>query len=591
VTARWAALLLAALAAAGAWAGGERAAAGDDPSEPRAAAGDDSSSRVHAARLAGRRCRTSTVEIAAGASTRLALDCSVARARGGVRWLARGRQGRATRSIVVRPRYGTLTSFDRRRGRVRYRPRAGFVGSDSVEYRVRLHDGSRYRGRIRIRVVGASGPPAPAPAPPSPPAGAAPQPEPPPPAGDGLPEPLPPAPPSVAYGERNWQPTAYDTCPRELHDRFAVIGPDGKAYPTWHPPVITDPATGRPCTFGHEHGRDPGGSQLRDWVAEHLAASGRERYAGVPFGLATEALNAWAAAHPGTLTRQEDHVGYKVDYENDVRLLAADGRDIGVTCDYLVLVHQGSHSPDATANNVHELLYASRCTDGTELISDIVGRFGDPGEYTRACGDGPAIPTIANGYPGGEGSRRIPDRTCALADVLVPAGRTTSAWALYEKWSTVGELRTAAPDDPPLASFMSAFGVFDPSRYADPASAARIGRSLDLCREVEPNGDRANGVACDAAAQQGLGYPFDDPRSPFNGTHRDVYLQETTVRNDGGPRRWWTDPYGGNASPTPFPGAVCQLVGAVDNSVRPTLQERVFGRNRSNDADGVHAPN
>jgi hypothetical protein len=176
------------------------------------------------------------------------------------------------------------------------------------------------------------------------------------------------------------------------------------------------------------------------------------------------------------------------------------------------------------------------------------------------------------------------------ADVLVPPGRTTSAWALYEKWSAVGELATT-PDDPPLARFTSAFGVFNPSRYAAPDTPARIGRTLDLCWETEPNGDQANGVACDAATLHGAAFPFDDPRSPFDGTHRDVYLQETTVRNAGGPRRWWTDPYGGNASPTPFPGAVCQLVGNTDNSARPPLQERVFGRNRSNHAEGVHPPN
>ena len=50
-------------------------------------------------------------------------------------------------------------------------------------------------------------------------------------------------------------------------------------------------------------------------------------------------------------------------------------------------------------------------------------------------------------------------------------------------------------------------------------------------------------------------------------------------------------PYGGNASPDPFPGAICQLVGAADTPDRPRVQQRVFGRNRSHDAPGVHAPN
>ena len=96
----------------------------------------------------------------------------------------------------------------------------------------------------------------------------------------------------------------------------------------------------------------------------------------------------------GVTRRQEDHVGYKVEYENDVPLTTADGA-LGVTCDYLVRVHQGSHSPDALSNNVHELLYASRCSDGTEIISNIVSRFGAPGAYTRGCDTAVTVTTSA----------------------------------------------------------------------------------------------------------------------------------------------------------------------------------------------------
>ena len=240
------------------------------------------------------------------------------------------------------------------------------------------------------------------------------------PAPDGLPAPLPSAPASVAFSTRNWQPTAQDTCPKALHDRYSVIGPDGKVYPTWHPPTVIDPATGKTCTFGHEHGRDPRGSKLFDWVAQHFAAPGEEAYAGIPFGAATEALDDYANAHPGTAKRSEDHVGYKIDYANDVPLTTADGAT-GVTCDYLVRVHQGSHSADALANNVHELLYAARCTDGTEIISNIVARFGAPGQYARGC-DGSTVTTTDNGYPSGTGSRAIPDRTCVQSTFLVPPG-------------------------------------------------------------------------------------------------------------------------------------------------------------------------
>lgn len=549
---------------------------------------------------AGAACRALRVTVTAGRSTTLRLDCAV-RGRGArrYRWVARGRSGTALRALVAKPAHGRLVRFDRRRGTVRYVPARGFVGRDRVRFAVTVGR-TVHRGVVTVAVTratrpGTTTPPAAGGPTPQPPAPEPPAPQPPEqpgagPADDGLPPVLPPAQPS--YASSSWVPTAADTCPQSVHERYSVIGPDGKRYPTWHPPTTVDPATGRTCTFGHEHGRDPAASQIFGWVAAHLAAPGAERYAGVPFGLATETLDTWAADKPGTRIRHEDNPGYKVDYENDVRLLAADGTPLGVSCDYLVSVHQGSHSPDALSNNVHELLYAVRCDDGTELIADTISRFGAPGQYARSCEPATVVTTTDNGYPAGVGSREIPDRACVESTVLVPAGRTTSAWALYERWNATNQLTDA--DGHAIATYNPGFGVFNPARYANAAGARGIGRTLDLCWEREANGDRFDGALCALATGGGsiaAPYAFDDVRSPFNGTRRDVYLRETTVRNSGGRRLVWTDPYGGNASATPFPGALCQLVATVDNSDRPALQERVFGRNRSNDDEGVHAPN
>ena len=48
-----------------------------------------------------------------------------------------------------------------------------------------------------------------------------------------------PRPNSAAMGK--WTPNAtYDTCTKEFHDTYFVIGPDGKKYPTWHAPTATD---------------------------------------------------------------------------------------------------------------------------------------------------------------------------------------------------------------------------------------------------------------------------------------------------------------------------------------------------------------
>ena len=71
--------------------------------------------------------------------------------------------------------------------------------------------------------------------------------------------------PSRAFGI--WNPGPNDTCTKEQHDAYSVVGPDGKLYPTWHPP--TGPGG---CTFGHEHGRDPHGSSS---VRRHRRASVR----------------------------------------------------------------------------------------------------------------------------------------------------------------------------------------------------------------------------------------------------------------------------------------------------------------------------
>src|SRR5690349_1676057 len=74
-----------------------------------------------------------------------------------------------------------------------------------------------------------------------------------------------------------WAPSSNDNCSKEIHDSYSTLGPDHKLYPTWHPPV--DPKTG--CKFGHEHGRDPSGSNLYSEVGP------------IPFGYANEQLDTW----------------------------------------------------------------------------------------------------------------------------------------------------------------------------------------------------------------------------------------------------------------------------------------------------------
>lgn len=380
---------------------------------------------------------------------------------------------------------------------------------------------------------------------------------------------------SIAYGL--WTPGPNDTCTKEIHDSYAVVGPDGKLYPTWHPPV--DPATG--CSFGHEHGRDPRGSNLSNDVGA------------IPFGYANEQLETWDPANP----RREDHFGHKVEWENDIPLhFGSDAADqlFNIRCDVLVKLHQGTHSKDAFTNNVHELAYHIRCTDGTELHVTKMVAIGTPGEFVRSCGGDTAIvvgaPTPANS-PDGGGQRLIPDRSCADR-LLVPAGQSSNWDLLHESWQTSEGIRTE--DGHGLASFNPYFQVFLPSRFYDPSAPNVTGRPIDVCYWVGPNGERARGGPCDNSTAHGAdtGVLFNDPRSSFNGAARVVDINSTVINNRQGPSVWYTDPYGRHGRTEPFPGSIRQFIAKIDNDINNIFPSGPgIGRNRPYTGQGVHAPN
>ena len=109
-----------------------------------------------------------------------------------------------------------------------------------------------------------------------------------------------------------WTPhPVHDTCSAAYHDSFSIVGEDGKRYPTWHPPEGVE--NGTPCSFGHEHGRDPKGSALLDDITA--------QYGGVLFGYASERLDDYnGAQRVADRMRHEDHVGHKIEWENDVQV-------------------------------------------------------------------------------------------------------------------------------------------------------------------------------------------------------------------------------------------------------------------------------
>lgn len=375
-----------------------------------------------------------------------------------------------------------------------------------------------------------------------------------------------------------WHPGQFDTCPDSIHNRYFVIGPDHKRYPTWHPPV--DPVTG--CTFGHDHGRDPHGSNLYATVGD------------IPFGYANEQLDTWDPGNP----RHEDHFGHKIEWENDVPLhfsSAAATALFDVRCDVLVKLHQGTHSSDAFTNNLHELVYHIRCTDGTELHVTMLAAIGTPGHFTSSCDGadvnaGPALPVNS---PQGGGQRVIPDAACVLQHILVPAGQQSDFGVLHESWQTSNSIRT--PDGHGLAFFNPYFQVFLPSRYFDPSASDLVGRPMDLCYAVDSaTGNQARGGPCADATENGtvFGITYDDPRSPFNGVRRVVDINDTEISNAGGPVVWFTDPFGGNAATDSFPGAIRQWIASI-NTDRNGLSNGgpELGGDRNYGGPTVHSPN
>ena len=476
-----------------------------------------------------------------------------------------------------------------------------------------------------------------------------------------------------------WTPTApHDTCTKVLHDSYSVIGPDGKRYPTWHPPVVVDPATGRTCTFGHEHGRDPKRSQL--WktrqVQRHFYfdANGNgvmdpaeEAVTGVPFGYAAEQLEAYAVATGRKVMRHEDHVGHKIDWANGEPDIATHGMssapdggvwigrlgngvvaaDTGMRCYFLGKPHQGTSTPDAFTHHVHEVLYFADCRHVTDLArcanpSDlstcpdahpmnsrlsvsVMQPFGRGGGFTRfmpMCGverrGDPrdfvnlGVDPLMSDLPDGPGDREIITRDCIETGFLVPQGQWSGN--LYEAWPASLALRRA--DGTPIVSGINLlFDVEDAARYFYPEATkalrgystqrpelagTNLGYAMDLCYDVSlaSQGRRYRGGPCDWAMNYGAitGIGWNDPRSAFRGLHRGMYFQPGTLAHGGGTEVFYTDPFGGNATSTPFAGAIRQQVtpktlGYSSLIGGAPIDPRVVDRQHDDGGGSVHAPN
>lgn len=423
------------------------------------------------------------------------------------------------------------------------------------------------------------------------------------------------APASASMGR--WTPATQDTCTKEFHDTYFVVGPDGKKYPTWHPPEATDPDTNRLCSFGHEHGLDPRDSAQWSELQAHFAFDANRNglvdndelaVSGIPFGLVAEQLVN------STTPRLEDHTAYKILFNDDVaRVLRSAGQGFDLRCNLFAAYNQPTSTEDAFASNMFSVTYAVDCSNGTSaalypvrVIVSVMALYRTPRSFTLdATGaqqdvDTPPVPP-SSPDGGDELGRRIPARTPVFDGVFVAANQTSNFDVLFERWDTKLRVRRANNDE--VATLVPAFRVRNPARYFDNG----IARSIDLCyfgldaggtlvtdpavsptivRQVRPNCSIApNGTSTPVANRIG----YDDPRSPFNACRRDAFFGSDVVRNPGGPTTWYTDAFGGSASTVVFANSIRQLIRQGD-TLAVELGEAAASQQPCG-ATTVHAPN
>ncbi|MFS8131024.1 MAG: hypothetical protein ACMG57_03525 [Candidatus Dojkabacteria bacterium] len=423
------------------------------------------------------------------------------------------------------------------------------------------------------------------------------------------------APKSAAFGI--WTPTQYDTCPKDLHDTYSVIGPDGKVYPTWHPPVVVNPATGKECSFGHEHGDDPSKSPLFKDIQEEFYFDANKNgkmdpeeqaVAGLPFGYVNEQTDAYYVSQGQSVMRHEDHVGHKVSIATlPIKLPSSKGQiTTNVTCQYLLKGHQGTSTKDAFQNNLHEVIYAANCSDGAKTIIAQMGQFGKAGEFTGLCDINGVrnLTKIQTGlsysnaaYPGvsdGNGNRQIQTRDCINQVFLVPEKKWSAN--AYEAWPVVLSL-TSSNGNSLVSGVNLLFDVENAARFYDPGKPNNVGYFMDLCYETEANGDKMRGGSCDGATDYGntKGITWDNPKSPFNDTNRGNYFFPPTISNQTSSTTYYADPFGKDAGTTQKTGYIKQFIstGIVSYSKKfnSNIDPTVVNKTYDNGKGTVHAPN
>lgn len=382
----------------------------------------------------------------------------------------------------------------------------------------------------------------------------------------------------------------------ELHDSYWTLGPNGMAFPTWHPHVKVHP-NGETCAFGHEHGDDPNQSPF--YTESQYAGLRADGFIPIPFGYANEVY----AENGGV--RHEDHFGHKI-YVEHFEVTEGNSAIVqpltptGSTCHALLKLHQGTHSDDALRNHLHEAIAHVDCT---QLYSYVPSRvhvttlvpIGRPDWFSNTCGPDPVAgqttgsggngennapagsttddPMIAVANPNNpvrvmklseatpqdmdwlDGERIIPGASC----INTYYGGSTQyvnnqefGFKMHDIWVRPLTITDASGANPRMY-LKSYYAVYNSSRVFvnAPSGAVETMPSVEACLNppstVPPIAPSNPSGLCQEAQAAAQVIPTLDKyslESPYNGTVRNLNFKSLHVSNDSGNTEIWTDVFG-----------------------------------------------
>ncbi len=313
---------------------------------------------------------------------------------------------------------------------------------------------------------------------------------------------------ATAASAQNTGSLAGRECPDWVHNLWVTMGPDGKTYPTWHPPV--DPTYG--CYFTHEHGADP-----RQFVG--FPSTGMPAFGYTGNMAAVVDPGAAQDPHHGTVIQNtaEPHEGFKVYVTND----DLNGRA------WMLVFHMGSRNPRRAFVQFHALDIYIYTQSGQKLVE--VRRMADFGYASPNCtapgnpipGSTVAFPGSASGYAFSQYQpqrRFVPTTDCATTRV-------------YENWNFVYN----------VAGVFSAQGSFDIDNASTVLNVNNPTEIRYMCEFQSPGEDCASFW-----------------NTQWSGNKR-ALIGFTQRVNNTGPTEFYTDPYGQLVS-AGTPGAIKQFV-------------------------------